>query len=67
MVRVCFILGNLTAKSEVARLQLYFTCKAMDTLLALMQTYFNLEVRFSVTIEVVKVNNLILHLSFWSC
>ena len=46
-MRVCFILGNLTAKNDEARYKLFFTSKAMDTLLSVMQTYFDLEMDVS--------------------
>ena len=46
-MRVCFILGNLTAKNDEARYELFFTSKAMDTLLSVMQTYFDLEMDVS--------------------
>ena len=43
MVRVCFILGNLTSKSEKVREMIFFDESFMAVLLSVMQTYFNLE------------------------
>ena len=43
MVRVCFILGNLTSKSEKVRETIFFDESFMAVLLSVMQTYFNLE------------------------
>ena len=43
MVRVCFILGNLTSKSDRVRKAIYLDDSFMDVLVSVMQTYFNLE------------------------
>ena len=39
VVRLCFVLGNLTAKNEQARLRLFQEKEAMDTLLTVLITY----------------------------
>lgn len=39
MVRLCFVLGNLTAKNEQARLRLFQEREGMDTLLTVLKTY----------------------------
>lgn len=43
VVRVCFILGNLTSKSENVRHAIFFDESFMEVILSVMQTYFNLE------------------------
>ncbi|XP_067050151.1 armadillo repeat-containing protein 2-like [Acropora muricata] len=43
VVRVCFILGNLTSKSEKVRKAIFSDQSFMDVLVSVMQTYFNLE------------------------
>ena len=43
MVRVCFILGNLTSKSEKVRETIFFDESFMAVLLSVMQSYFNTE------------------------
>jgi len=43
VVRVCFILGNLTSKSEKVREAIFFDKSFMEVLVSVMQTYFNLE------------------------
>lgn len=43
VVRVCFILGNLTSKSDRVRKAIYLDDSFMDVLVSVMQTYFNLE------------------------
>ncbi|XP_064615586.1 armadillo repeat-containing protein 2-like [Liolophura sinensis] len=39
IVRVCFVLGNLTAKNEFARSELFQEPKSLDTLLSVFKTY----------------------------
>ena len=36
---MCFVLGNLTAKNEQARLRLFQEREGMDTLLTVLKTY----------------------------
>ncbi|XP_020605577.1 armadillo repeat-containing protein 2-like [Orbicella faveolata] len=43
VVRVCFILGNLTSKSEKVRETIFFDESFMAVLLSVMQSYFNTE------------------------
>ena len=43
VVRVCFILGNLTSKSEKVREAIFFDEAFIAVLLSVMQSYFNLE------------------------
>ncbi|KAK7108771.1 armadillo repeat-containing protein 2-like isoform X1 [Littorina saxatilis] len=43
VVRLCFVLGNLTAKNEQARQRLYQEKEGMDTLLAVLKTYDELD------------------------
>lgn len=43
VVRVCFILGNLTSKSEKVREAIFSDESFMEVLVSVMQTYFNLE------------------------
>ena len=47
VVRVCFILGNLTSKSEKVRKAIFSDQSFMDVLVSVMQTYFNLELEVS--------------------
>ena len=47
VVRVCFILGNLTSKSEKVRKVIFSDQSFMDVLVSVMQTYFNLELEVS--------------------
>ena len=42
VVRVCYILGNLTAKTDEAREKLFSTFRALETLLAIMRTTLKL-------------------------
>ena len=43
VVRLCFVLGNLTAKNEQARLRLFEENEGLDTLLAVLKTYDELD------------------------
>lgn len=45
VVRVCFILGNMTAKSEDARLRLFQESKSMDSLIAIMKYYLDRDLK----------------------
>ena len=47
MVRVCFILGNLTSKSETVREAIFSDESFMEVLVSVMQTYFNMEMEVS--------------------
>ena len=47
VVRVCFILGNLTSKSEKVRKAIFSDQSFMDVLVSVMQTYFNPELEVS--------------------
>lgn len=57
MVRVCFILGNLTSKSEKVREAIFFDESFMAVLLSVMQTYFNLELEvWKLLLVIIKQN-----------
>lgn len=43
VVRICFILGNLTSKSEKVREFIFSDESFMEVLVSVMQTYFNME------------------------
>lgn len=43
VVRVCFTLGNMTAKNESARTQLFQQPKSLDVLLAVLKTHLELD------------------------
>ncbi|OPL20861.1 hypothetical protein AM593_01654, partial [Mytilus galloprovincialis] len=45
VVRVCFILGNMTAKNDDARLRLFQENKSMDALLAIMKYYLDRDIK----------------------
>ncbi|EDO32819.1 predicted protein, partial [Nematostella vectensis] len=47
VVRVCFILGNLTSKSDEARSQLFNTKGCLSTLLSILVAYFSLDAKVS--------------------
>ena len=44
IVRICFVLGNLTAKNEIARQRLFSELHAVDSLLLVMKTYDKLDI-----------------------
>ena len=67
IVRVCFILGNMMAKSEEARLTFMSDHRALQTLTKLLQGYIQLDslVRFFVSLEaVVSILSAKSHLGF---
>ena len=45
MVRVCFILGNLTAKNDSSRRLLFEQPDALETLLLVLKSYFELDLK----------------------
>ena len=45
VVRVCFVLGNITAKKDSARKLLYDQPRAMETLMALLKYYMELDLK----------------------
>ena len=53
-MRVCYILGNLTARTDDARQRLFDTYRAFETLLNILKTALNsdLKVKVSVTVKV---------------
>ena len=46
-MRLCFVLGNLTAKNEQARLRLFQEKEGMDTLLTVLKTYDEFDAQVS--------------------
>lgn len=53
MVRLCFVLGNLTAKNEQARQRLFQEKDALDVLLNVLRTYNDMDkqVRLMTTLQ----------------
>ena len=45
VVRVCFILGNLTAKNDSSRKLLFDQPDALDTLLMVLKSYFEMDLK----------------------
>jgi hypothetical protein len=45
VVRVCFILGNMTAKNDDARLRLFQENKSVDALLAILKYYLERDIK----------------------
>ncbi|KAJ8315287.1 hypothetical protein KUTeg_007437 [Tegillarca granosa] len=45
VVRVCFILGNITAKNEDARMRLYQEANAFQSLLSVLKIYLEMDVK----------------------
>ena len=43
VVRLCFVLGNLTRRDDTARSMLYFTCCCMEPLLHVFEVYIKLD------------------------
>ena len=43
VVRLCFVLGNLTSRDDIARSAIYFTCHGMDSLMHVFSTYIELD------------------------
>ena len=43
MVRISFVLGNLTAKSDLSRSRLFQQPKSLDTLLAVLKYYLEID------------------------
>ena len=44
-VRICFILGNMTAKNDDARERLYQEAKSLDVILTVLKTYLELDIK----------------------
>ena len=47
MVRICFILGNMTAKNDDARLLLHQEKKSLDIILTVLKSYLELDIKVS--------------------
>ena len=45
VVRIAFILGNLTAKSDLSRMLLFQQHKSLDILVSVFKAYYELDVK----------------------
>ncbi|KAK3593875.1 hypothetical protein CHS0354_011480 [Potamilus streckersoni] len=45
VVRVCFILGNMTAKNDDARIRLFQESNSMDIIISVLKTYLELDIK----------------------
>lgn len=43
MVRLCFVLGNLTVRDDAIRAAIFFDCQGMDVLMNVFRTYAKLD------------------------
>lgn len=43
VVRLCFVLGNLTSRDDIARATIYFTCDGMNSLMHVFSAYIELD------------------------